>query len=132
MCGVVNSDVVSFLKMEFLNKFNLSKEIMFVDQLSRTYRKIFSIYRWVLSKPKAIILENPMLSTDIIDFQILKKYITELANQGIVVILSSNNFHELSEVCDLMICSENAVYKRTYKKLDFNDIDLNEIISENV
>lgn len=129
--GVVNSEVVSFLKMEFLKTFNLNKEIIYMDQLSRTYCKLFFIYRWVLLKPKVMILENPMLSTDVIEFPILKQYISDLAKKGIVVIINSNNYHELSEVSDLMICSENVCFKRIYKKMDFKDIDLNEIMSKN-
>lgn len=59
--------------------------------------------RWLLEKPEVIILDEPTRGIDVATKAEIHRYIMDLAEQNVAVILISSDLPEAMELCDEMI-----------------------------
>ena len=61
------------------------------------------LFRWLLEKPEVIILDEPTRGIDVATKAEIHRYIMDLAEQNVAVILISSDLPEAMELCDEMI-----------------------------
>ena len=61
------------------------------------------ICRWLLEKPKVLILDEPTRGIDVMTKAEIHKYVIELAKEGVAVIVISSDLPEVMELSDNII-----------------------------
>lgn len=75
-------------------------------QISGGYKLRFELARALLSRPKLLILDEPLASLDVVSQQIFLQDLRDLANsaiQPLSVLLSSHRLHEIESIADRMV-----------------------------
>ncbi|MEM9411491.1 MAG: ABC transporter ATP-binding protein [Planctomycetota bacterium] len=93
-----------------VERFDLSKKLNSrCSDLSRGMRQKLAIGCAYLFEPKALLLDEPMTGLDPRGIRVLKETITERANQGIGVIISSHLLAMVEDICtDVLILKEGC------------------------
>lgn len=71
-----------------------------VDSLSGGGQQKVLFCRWLLQKPKVIILDEPTRGIDVMTKSEIHKYIMELAGEGVAVLVISSDLPEVMELSD--------------------------------
>lgn len=90
-----------------------------VDQLTRIQRKILSIHRWLLTRPRMLVLENPDAGLNLHDRANLYRYLSSVSADGTAVLVITRNMLNLQEHCDYMILAENGCIKSAFPRNSF-------------
>ncbi len=107
--GIVKKKLASNVSEGFYQRTGLNRNLKKVSELSDVHKKILSIYRWEVAKPKTIIFENPYCGMDTQDIAILRKYMEELSGKGIRVICFSKSLDEMKSDCCVIISTEDGL-----------------------
>lgn len=83
----------------FYRKIGIPDSFDKVKQLSRVQRKILSVYRYEVARPKVILFENPYWGMDVEEIMQFRRYMEELSQKGIKVIFFSKALDELEYDC---------------------------------
>ncbi len=74
-----------------------------VNSLSGGGQQKVLICRWLLEKPKVLILDEPTRGIDVMTKAEIHKYVIELAKEGVAVIVISSDLPEVMELSDNII-----------------------------
>lgn len=85
-----------------------------IRDLDYVEKKVLSIFRWEMARPKAIILEDPFWAMTHMEIQSFLVYLQHLENAGVQVVLCSQSLSEIAPYCHKIIVTENARDARWY------------------
>jgi|GEM_PF-2602132 len=106
--GIIPWSVTSYMEKVFLKEFSLDETYKSVSDLNPAMKKIFSIYRWMLVKPKVLIVENPMIALDIEGQRMVEMYMRSIAEKGVSILLFSQEYEEQKRICTRIIYTQNG------------------------
>ena len=88
---------------DFYRRMKLDEEVKDVRKLNCLHRKMLSVERCALAKPKAIILENPYNALEVKEIPVFRNYLQSLTDGGIIVIYFSHSEEQILKDCRIMI-----------------------------
>lgn len=113
----------TYLRMEFLKKFDIDPKVRKLEELSYFERKLLSIYRWLqVGDTRSIILEEPYLNLQGDEIEQMQQYLTTICQEHAPVGIFSKNALELMKTCDVILLSYNQRFIKYYEKEDFDKI----------
>lgn len=112
--GIVPERMNQFYLREFQNQFELGETVFRVADLRLFERKLLSIYRWALTRPRVMLLENPLLRIPLAERTVLIEYFRSLAADGFGLVILSNTLENLKGVCDHVLLAEDKKVKRIW------------------
>ena len=95
--GLINSKTVSTMTNDYINKFNiiLTSGRQLIEELSGGNQQKCIISKWLLSKPKVLILDEPTRGVDVGVKSEMYEIINKLAEDGTAIILISSELPEI-------------------------------------
>ena len=95
--GLINSKIVSSITNDYIKKFNiiLTSGRQLIEELSGGNQQKCIISKWLLSKPKVLILDEPTRGVDVGVKSEMYEIINQLAEQGTAIILISSELPEI-------------------------------------
>lgn len=107
-CGVILSRLQEKLEADFRARFGIDSRIAGVDQLNDLQRKILSVERMVLARPKGILLENPYVTLDLNAIPAFRAYLEQLCGRGFLVCYFSRTDEQMTIDCRKVIRTRNG------------------------
>lgn len=109
---------------ELLDRFELSdKRNKFGDELSKGMRQKLSICCGLITRPKLIIFDEPMIGLDPHAIKELKLIFKELANNGCSVLVSTHMIDSIEDLWDVTYIMQNGEVKACVQKEQLADSD---------
>ncbi|MAV63695.1 MAG: D-xylose ABC transporter ATP-binding protein [Candidatus Marinimicrobia bacterium] len=95
--GLINSKIVSSITNDYIKRFNiiLTSGRQLIEELSGGNQQKCIISKWLLSKPKVLILDEPTRGVDVGVKSEMYEIINQLANDGTAIILISSELPEI-------------------------------------
>jgi len=84
-----------------------------VKELSKGMQQKAQIIAAILHDPEVIIIDEPFTSLDPINTQLVKELMGELHQQGVTIIMSTHQMHQVEELCDRILLindGQNVLY----------------------
>lgn len=106
--ALISRRVQRSMEARFCARLGVPVGLRRVGELSRVDRKILSIYRFALLRPAAIVLESPYAGMMSDEVQRLRRYLRELAGEGIRIICFSRSLEPFAADCGRMIVLSNG------------------------
>jgi ABC-2 type transport system ATP-binding protein len=101
--GVPSSEARSNLQ-DYLERFDLlAHKNKKVKELSKGMQQKAQIIAAILHEPELIIIDEPFTSLDPINTQLVKDLMRELHTQGVTLIMSTHQMHQVEELCDRIL-----------------------------
>lgn len=100
---VINKRMLHVLANDFFRLIGYRSNLKYVSELGSVERKILSVYRWELTHPECIFLENPFWGLDISESMTLRAYFVLLQNKGVNLVIFSKNREEITGNEDLVV-----------------------------
>ena len=97
---IMRPGIRNFLQGEFLRKFDIKIQAEIIEDLTCKEKKLLSIYRWELTRPRLWLMENPLLRISLEDRPHFKEYLRELAADGSCLLVAAHDDEELRDFCD--------------------------------
>ncbi len=103
--GIINKKKENQLVQENIEKYSIKtpNQDISVNSLSGGGQQKVLICRWLLEKPKVLILDEPTRGIDVMTKAEIHKYVMELAKEGVAVIVISSDLPEVMELSDEII-----------------------------
>jgi ABC-2 type transport system ATP-binding protein len=90
--------------VEYLERFDLMKyKNKKVKELSKGMQQKAQIITTLLHQPELVIIDEPFTALDPINVQLVKDLIQELRHQGVTIIMSTHQMHQVEELCDRIL-----------------------------
>jgi len=89
--GIINKKILMRAKEDFFVQFGIAREVAFVEQLTRLQKRLLSIWRWVITNPMILIIENPFYGLDLMEQKYMIDYFAELAKGNLFILFSYNS-----------------------------------------
>ena len=95
--GLINSKTVTSITNDYIKKFNiiLTSGRQLIEELSGGNQQKCIISKWLLSKPKILILDEPTRGVDVGVKSEMYEIINQLAKEGTAIILISSELPEI-------------------------------------
>lgn len=74
-----------------------------IKELSKGMQQKAQIIAAILHEPKLVIIDEPFTSLDPINTQLVKDLMRELHSQGVTLIMSTHQMHQVEELCDRIL-----------------------------
>lgn len=104
-------------KEELLDRFELTdKKKKFGDELSKGMQQKLSICCGLLTRPKLVLLDEPMIGLDPHAIKELKNLVRELREQGTTVLISTHMIDSIEELWDTTYIMMNGKVKAIVEK----------------
>ena len=111
-------------KNELLDRFELSdKKKKFGDELSKGMQQKVSICCGLLPKPKLVLFDEPMIGLDPHAIKELKLIMSELKEQGCMVLVSTHMIDSVEELWDTTYIMKNGHVEAVVNKEDVENGD---------
>jgi len=110
--GILKPGIKRFLQREFFQKFMVDPSTEEVNELTCREKKLLSVYRWSLTRPRAMLLEDPMMRISLEDRGAFKEYLRELADEGCCMLVSSKELNNLMDFCDCLLLVSDKKLQR--------------------
>ena len=84
-----------------------------VKELSKGMQQKAQIIAAILHSPELVIIDEPFISLDPINTQLVKDLMRELHDQGVTIIMSTHQMHQAEELCDRILLineGKNVLY----------------------
>jgi ABC-2 type transport system ATP-binding protein len=84
-----------------------------IKELSKGMQQKAQIIAAILHNPELIIIDEPFTSLDPINTQLVKDLMRELHEQGVTIIMSTHQMHQVEELCDRILLineGKNVLY----------------------
>jgi ABC-2 type transport system ATP-binding protein len=84
-----------------------------VKELSKGMQQKAQIIAAILHQPQLIIIDEPFTSLDPLNTQLVKDLMGELHDQGVTIIMSTHQMHQVEELCDRILLideGKNVLY----------------------
>ena len=89
---------------EYLERFDLAAHKgKKVKELSKGMQQKAQIINTILHQPELIIIDEPFTALDPINTQLVKELMRELGDQGITIVMSTHQMHQVEELCDRIL-----------------------------
>ena len=112
--GLINTKIVSSKTNDFIDKFNiiLTSGRQLIEELSGGNQQKCIISKWLLSKPKVLILDEPTRGVDVGVKSEMYEIINQLAKEGTAIILISSELPEILSLSHrIIVMSEGKITK---------------------
>ena len=74
-----------------------------VKELSKGMQQKAQIINTILHRPELIIIDEPFAALDPVNTQLVKDLIRELRDQGVAILMSTHQMHQVEELCDRIL-----------------------------
>ena len=120
--GLINSKIVSSKTNEFIEKFNiiLTSGRQLIEELSGGNQQKCIISKWLLSKPKVLILDEPTRGVDVGVKSEMYDIINKLAEEGTAIILISSELPEILSLSHRIIVMREGRITKILNNKDAN------------
>lgn len=105
--GVIRSRRKENIAMEFYRMEGLGEE-KYINELNRVQKKILSIYRFAVEKPKVIFLDNPYAGMSIEEIFHMRVYLEILSKRGSKIVYFAKSIDEMKDDCGLILTTQNG------------------------
>lgn len=106
--GVINGSIRKSVAEDFYRKTGIDAEAVRVEDLNYIQRKLLSVCRFELERPKFILLESPYGGMNLEETGQLRSHLEGLCKKGIRVLYFSKSMEELCRDCGSVIVTENG------------------------
>ena len=79
-----------------------------VKELSKGMQQKAQFINTILHHPELIIIDEPFASLDPINTQLVKDLMRELRDQGVTILMSTHQMHQVEELCDRIMLINNG------------------------
>jgi len=79
-----------------------------VKELSRGMQQKAQIINTILHRPELIIIDEPFAALDPVNTQLVKDLMCELREQGVTILMSTHQMHQVEELCDRILLINNG------------------------
>lgn len=97
--GFIRKRVIQNVENQFHKVTGIDPKGKMPGELTLTERKILSIFRYTLQRPRILILENPYAGLNIEEIYILKSFLRNLRSNGVFIVCYSRDRQRLTEDC---------------------------------
>ena len=120
--GLINSKTVSTKTNEYIEKFNiiLTSGRQLIEELSGGNQQKCIISKWLLSKPKVLILDEPTRGVDVGVKSEMYDIINKLAEDGTAIILISSELPEILSLSHRIIVMREGKITKILNNKDAN------------
>ena len=105
--GYMNPRIAETAWQDCCRMIGLDPGVKTLDDLTWIQRKLLSIDRWRLVRPKVMVLQNPYYALDNQEVDQIQQYLIRLAETEIRLIILSDSMNVLSSVCTRIIRMES-------------------------
>jgi ABC-2 type transport system ATP-binding protein len=106
--GLAPMDVRSRLT-GYLERFDLaSSRHKKVKELSKGMQQKAQIITTLIHKPELIIIDEPFSGLDPINTQMVKEMLREQRDQGVTILMSTHQMHQVEELCDRIVLIDHG------------------------
>jgi len=89
---------------EYLERFDLAAHKNHkIKELSKGMQQKAQIIVTLLHKPELVIIDEPFISLDPVNTQLVKGLLRELRTQSVTLIMSTHQMHQVEELCDRIL-----------------------------
>jgi len=89
---------------EYLERFDLAAhKTKKVKDLSKGMQQKAQIIATLLHRPELVIIDEPFAALDPINVQLVKNLLRELRDQGVTILMSTHQMHQVEELCDRIV-----------------------------
>lgn len=89
---------------EYLERFDLAAHKgKKVKELSKGMQQKAQIINTLLHQPELVIIDEPFTALDPLNVQLVKDLMNDLRKQGVTIIMSTHQMHQVEELCDRII-----------------------------
>ncbi|MEN8172919.1 MAG: ATP-binding cassette domain-containing protein [Chloroflexota bacterium] len=94
---------------DFLERFDLmAYKNKKVKELSKGMQQKAQIITTLLHQPELIIVDEPFSALDPLNVRLVKDLIRETRDQGVTIIMSTHQMHQVEELCDRIVLIDNG------------------------
>jgi ABC-2 type transport system ATP-binding protein len=101
---------------DYLERFDLAQHRQKkVKELSKGMQQKAQIIATILHRPELVIIDEPFTSLDPINMQVVKDLIRDLQRDGVTILMSTHQMHQVEEMCDRILLinrGRNLLYGR--------------------
>ena len=97
---------------------------VFASSLSGGNLQKFIVGRSILQKPKVLLIENPTWGVDIKSAIFIRNRLMKLRDEGVAILLVSEDLDEMFSLCDEMAVINHKVVSETY---NIKDLDMKKV-----
>lgn len=99
---------------EYLERFDLAEhKNKKVKELSKGMQQKAQIITTLLHQPELVVIDEPFTALDPLNVQLVKELMRDLRQQGVTIIMSTHQMHQVEELCDrilLIDAGRNVLY----------------------
>lgn len=89
---------------EYLERFDLTEhKNKKVKELSKGMQQKAQIITTLLHQPELVVIDEPFTALDPLNVQLVKDVMQELRQQGVTIIMSTHQMHQVEELCDRIV-----------------------------
>lgn len=93
----------------YLERFDLTEhKNKKIKELSKGMQQKAQIITTLLHKPELVIIDEPFSALDPLNVQLVKDLLFELREEGITIIMSTHQMHQVEELCDRIVLIDNG------------------------
>jgi ABC-2 type transport system ATP-binding protein len=94
---------------EYLERFDLAVHRgKKVKELSKGMQQKAQLISTVLHQPELVVIDEPFASLDPINTQLVKELMRELRKQGVTILMSTHQMHQVEELCDRILLIDDG------------------------
>jgi ABC-2 type transport system ATP-binding protein len=100
----ISDDIAQERLGNYLERFDLTEhKNKKVKELSKGMQQKAQIIATLLHQPTLIIIDEPFTALDPLNVQLVKDLMHDLRNQGVTIIMSTHQMHQVEELCDRIL-----------------------------
>jgi ABC-2 type transport system ATP-binding protein len=80
-----------------------------VKELSKGMQQKAQIINTILHRPKLVIIDEPFTALDPINTQLVKDLMRELRGEGVTILMSTHQMHQVEELCDRILLIDDGM-----------------------
>ena len=89
---------------EYLERFDLAEhKSKKVKELSKGMQQKAQIITTLLHQPELVVIDEPFTALDPLNVQLVKDLMCDLRQQGVTIIMSTHQMHQVDELCDRIL-----------------------------
>jgi len=94
---------------EYLERFDLaSSRSKKVKELSKGMQQKAQLITTLIHKPELVIIDEPFSGLDPINTQMVKDLLREQRDQGVTILMSTHQMHQVEELCDRIVLIDHG------------------------
>lgn len=95
---------------EYLERFDLAEhKNKKVKELSKGMQQKAQIIITLLHQPELVVIDEPFTALDPLNVQLVKDLMCDLHQQGVTIIMSTHQMHQVEELCDRILLIDDGI-----------------------